>query len=77
MNLKFTQFNFVNSEDLKGVEKEEWSTKMEESDTLFSLGEQEAEYSPSDETINSILDFARSHKTVPSMNLKFIDIYMN
>ena len=77
MNLNFTQFNFVNSEDSKWDEKEEWKAIMEESETLFSLGEQEAEFSPSDHTISKIMDFARSFRTVPSMNLKFIDLYVN
>ena len=77
MDLKFTQFNSINSGDSKWDEKGEWKTIMEESETLFCHGEPEAEFSPSDHAINMILNFARTSKTVPSINLEYIDLYMN
>lgn len=77
MKLRSTQFNFINSEDGPCNEPEERSDIMEEGEALFSFREPEAEFSPSDEVISRILDFARSCHTVPSRSLRFIDIYMN
>ncbi len=77
MNLKSTQFNFINSEDGPWDESEEWDAIMEESETLFSQEELKPEFTPSDQAVQNILDFARSYQTVPSRNLKFIDLYMN
>jgi len=77
MNLKFTQFNFVNSENGPREESEEWNAIMEESETMFFPKELRMEKSPSDQSVKRILDFARSHTTVPSRSLEFIDLFMN
>ena len=77
MNLRFTQFNFNKSEDGPWEESEEWNAIMEEGETLFSQEEQKPEFSPSDQVVKRILDFARSYQTFPSKSLKFIDFHMN
>jgi hypothetical protein len=77
MKLKFTQFNFVNKEESPWDESEEWSAIMEEGMTLFSQEELQPEFCPSDQTVKNIMDFARSHHTIQSRSLKFIDLYMN
>ncbi len=77
MKLKFTQFNFVNSENGYQDESEEWNAIMEESETLFSQEEQRMGSTPSDYSIKRILDFARSYQAVPCRCLKFFDLYMN
>jgi hypothetical protein len=77
MKLKFTQFNFINSEDGPWEDSDEGNAIMEESETLFSLMEQDEGFSPSEETVNRVLDFARSYTSFPSRNIRFIDLYMN
>jgi len=77
MKLRFTQFNYVNSENSAAEEAEEWITKMEESEKLLYGEEKKMEKSPSDQTVNRILDFALSYQAFPSRNLKFIDLFMN
>lgn len=77
MNARFTQFNFINSEDGPKKESEEWNAIMKEGENLMFLEDKNPEYSPSDQSIKKILDFARSYQTLPSKNLKFVEIYLN
>ena len=77
MKLKFTQFNFINSEDGSREDSEERNAIMEEGETFFSLMEPDEALNPSEETVNRILDFARSYTSVPSRSIRFIDLYMN
>ena len=77
MKLKSTQFNFVNNEKGPWDESEEWNTIMEEGATFFSQEEGGEEFTPSDQAVKNIMDFARSYYTVPSRSLSFIDMYVN
>ena len=76
MKLKSTQFNLVNSKNEIRKESEEGSNTMEESG-VYPLDDALDEFSPSDEVLCRIFDFAKSYQVIPGTRIKFFDIYMN
>ncbi len=72
---KSTQLNLVNDLVKGSEELKDWSVKMEDSELSIS-GAMESR-SPSNETINAILAFAKSYSFLPSRTLEGIDLYLN
>jgi hypothetical protein len=72
---KSTPFKHVDKSEIIRGDIEELEIKMDESD--FSTRELKEEFSPSDQSVRAILDFASSYYYLKSLSIKEIDLILN